>query len=188
MELANAAILLYYYSKFAAMTNQKEKITYATQRLDVRQSVKRAKQNAKIKPLSQIEVLDVVYVWKDSQERIELIRRGLPYAVAEVVSNRVDMPLSYVLEMLDIPQTTYNKKKRNHELMKGKESETVMELTELLDFGLEVFNREEEKFQRWLKKINIALGNVTPISLLDSFTGIKEVRNALSRMEYGNMA
>ncbi|MDZ7607711.1 MAG: MbcA/ParS/Xre antitoxin family protein [Cyclobacteriaceae bacterium] len=61
-------------------------------------------------------------------------------------------------------------------------------LSEVLDFGLEVFNDEKEKLQRWLKKPNLSLGGVTPESLFDSITGIQEVRNALNRLEYGNMA
>ncbi len=61
-------------------------------------------------------------------------------------------------------------------------------LTELLDFGIEVFNNEEEKFQRWMKKINFSLGDNTPESLLDSVTGIQEVKNCLNRIEYGNLA
>ena len=64
----------------------------------------------------------------------------------------------------------------------------ILVLTELLDFGVEVFNNEVEKFQRWLKKPNIALGGATPESLFDSLTGIQEVRNCLNRLEYGNLA
>ncbi len=72
--------------------------------------------------------------------------------------------------------------------MSGRDSELILLLTELTDFGIEVFNEEEEKFQRWLKKPNVSLGGSTPGSLLDTATGIQEVRNALNRIEYGNMA
>jgi len=61
-------------------------------------------------------------------------------------------------------------------------------LTELIDFGLEVFNQEENKFLRWLKKPNLSLGGTTPESLLDTTTGIQEVKNCLNRLEYGNLA
>jgi uncharacterized protein (DUF2384 family) len=60
----------------------------------------------------------------------------------------------------------------------------VLVLTELLDFGYEVFNFEKDKFQRWLQKPNISLGGVTPESLFDSLTGIQEVSNSLNRLEY----
>ncbi len=63
-----------------------------------------------------------------------------------------------------------------------------MLITELIDFGLEVFNDEEEKFQRWLKKPNLYLGGNSPESLLDTTTGIDEVKFALNRIEFGNLA
>ena len=55
-------------------------------------------------------------------------------------------------------------------------------------FGIEVFNQEEDKYLRWMKKPNYSLGNNTPESLLDSNTGIQEVRNCLNRIEFGNFA
>jgi len=86
------------------------------------------------------------------------------------------------------PMKTHNKKKRKNDLLSVRDSEVVMVLSEVLDFGLEVFNNETEKFHRWLKKPNLSLGGVAPESLFDSITGIQEVRNTLNRIEYGNMA
>lgn len=59
---------------------------------------------------------------------------------------------------------------------------------ELIDYGIEVFNKEEDKFQRWMNKPNDSLGKNTPESLLDSIVGIQEVRNCLNRIEFGNFA
>lgn len=73
-------------------------------------------------------------------------------------------------------------------MLNGRDSEIVLLLTELVDFGIEVFNNEEYKFQRWMKKQNISLGGNTPESLLDSITGIQEVKNCLNRIEYGILA
>jgi uncharacterized protein (DUF2384 family) len=59
---------------------------------------------------------------------------------------------------------------------------------ELIDYGIEVFNKEEDKFQRWMNKPNDSLDKNTPESLLDSIVGIQEVRNCLNRIEFGNLA
>jgi uncharacterized protein (DUF2384 family) len=59
---------------------------------------------------------------------------------------------------------------------------------ELIDYGIEVFNQEEDKFQRWMNKPNDSLDKNTPESLLDSIVGIQEVRNCLNRIEFGNLA
>jgi putative toxin-antitoxin system antitoxin component (TIGR02293 family) len=87
-----------------------------------------------------------------------------------------------------MPQTTYNKKKRENGLLDRRDSELVLVLAEVLDYGLEVFNDEKEKFQRWLKKVNFSLGGVSPDSLFDSITGVEQVKNALDRIEHGVFA
>jgi putative toxin-antitoxin system antitoxin component (TIGR02293 family) len=128
------------------------------------------------------------YIWASKLERVSIIRTGVPYASIEVISKRINVPIKEILHIFGLPQTTYNKKLREKSLLNGRDSEVILLLTELVDFGIEVFNNEEDKFQRWMKKINIALGDNTPESMLDSITGIQEVRNCLNRMEYGNLA
>lgn len=126
--------------------------------------------------------------WSTNSEKIKVIRAGLPYASIEYISDITNIPVKHYLESLEIVQTTYNKKKKNKEFLNKQDSEFIVELTELYEFGKNVFNNEIEKFQRWLRKQNVALGNVKPESLFDSLTGINEVKKALNRIEYGNMA
>lgn len=73
-------------------------------------------------------------------------------------------------------------------VVNGKDSELELLISELVNYGIEVFNKEEDKFQRWMKKPTNSLGNNTPESLLDSVAGIQEVRNCLNRIEFGNLA
>lgn len=126
--------------------------------------------------------------WSENTERIELIRKGLPYQAIEVISKKANLPIKQLLQLMSLPQTTYNKKKRENDILDNRDSETLLVLNELLEYGLVVFNNEEEKFQNWLAKANIALGGVAPKNLFDSLTGIEEVKNCLNRLEYGNLA
>ncbi|MBK7427065.1 MAG: DUF2384 domain-containing protein [Saprospiraceae bacterium] len=128
------------------------------------------------------------YSWSSPMERVEIIRQGIPFSSIERISDRLNRPVKAVLSLVGMPQTTYNKKKSERSLLDSRDSELIVHITELLDFGIEVFNKEEEKFQRWLKKPNLSLGGHTPESLLDTITGIDEVRNSLNRIEYGNFA
>ncbi len=157
-------------------------------KFDTKKSIKRARTTRKKSSGWVIKVPNGEYAWSNKIERVGIIRRGLPYESIEVISKRTDLPVKQVLTIFGVPQTTYNKKKREKELLSGRDSEVVLLLTELLDFGSEVFNNESEKFQRWLKKPNVSLGGVKPESFFDSVTGIQEVKNALNRLEYGNMA
>ena len=129
-----------------------------------------------------------VFKWKTQMERVALVRQGIPFSSIETVGKMIGIPVNQILSVIDIPQTTYNKKKKENSLLDTRDSEFLLILTELIDFGYEVFNQEKEKFQRWLKKPNISLGGNTPASLLDTTTGINEVKKALIRIEYGNLA
>ena len=140
------------------------------------------------KNLYKLNVNKKKFAWSTAKEKIEIIRNGLPYASIEAISNQTNIPVNHYLKSLEIVQTTYNKKKKNNAVLSKQDSEFIIEFIELYDFGLLVFNNENEKFQRWLRKPNISLGGATPDSLFDSLTGINVLKRALNRMEYGNMA
>jgi putative toxin-antitoxin system antitoxin component (TIGR02293 family) len=128
------------------------------------------------------------YTWRNKMERVEIIRQGIPYSAIELISQRLNIPVKSVLSITGMPQTTYNKKKSEHSLLDSRNSELIVLITELIDYGQEVFNNEEDKFQRWLKKSNLSLGGNSPESLLDTITGIDELKFSLNRIEFGNMA
>ncbi len=162
---------------------------YLSTKIAISMSKKHSPYKIEDQEASRLMVSDnVVYYWSTHMDRVNLIRQGVSYHAIEAVSKKMNAPVKDMLILLDIPQTTYNKKKRENSLLNGRDSEFVLLLSELTDFGLGVFNGEKTKFYRWLRKPNLSLGGYTPESLLDSLTGIQEVKNVLNRLEYGNLA
>jgi putative toxin-antitoxin system antitoxin component (TIGR02293 family) len=155
---------------------------------DPKQSLIRAKVERNSSSLWKLLSAEKEYSWSNTMERIELIRAGVPYELIEVIGKRINLPVKEVLSIFGLPQTTYNKKRREKSLLNRRDSEIVLLWAELVDYGNEVFNSEPDKFNRWLKKPNLSLGGNAPESMLDSITGIQEVRNCLNRIEYGNLA
>lgn len=137
--------------------------------------------------LSIVKEPTIPYGWS-SKERVRAIRKGIPYHSIEVISKRMKSPIKDVLSIIGVPQTTYNKKKNEHSLLDRGSSELILMIAELITFGTDVFNHEDEKFQRWLKKPNVSLGGNSPESMLDTVTGIQEVKNCLNKIEFGNFA
>ena len=134
------------------------------------------------------EYADKSYRWSNNMERIRLIREGIPYETLDFISNQLNVSVKAALAILGMPQTTYNKKKNEHSMFDQRNSELILLIIDLIQYGQEVFNQEKEKFQRWLKKPNSSLGGQTPESMLDTTTGIEEIRKCLSRIEYGSLA
>lgn len=73
-------------------------------------------------------------------------------------------------------------------MLDSRDSELILLITELIDYGAEVFNNENNKFQRWLKKPNLSLGENSPENFLDTIAGIDEVKFCLNKLEFGNLA
>ena len=170
------------------MNNSSSKRTKGKDTFDPKKSVQKAMTTRKKRTVWSLQFGSRRIKWASNAERIVQVRKGLPYDAIEAVSKRADMPIKNMLFLIDMPQTTYNKKKKSDNLLDKLESELILVLSEVLEFGLLVFNGEEEKFHRWLKKQNISLGGAAPETFFDSLTGIQEVRNALTRIEYGNLA
>lgn len=158
-----------------------------TKKFRISKSIKRAAKSETTSAWS-IQLSKKAYNWTKNTERIELIRKGLPYESIEVLSKKANLSVRQLLLLLKLPQTTYNKKKKENAVLDSRYSELILVLNELLEYGLTVFNDENDKFQNWLIKANLSLGGVDPKSLFDSLTGIQEVKNCLNRLEYGNLA
>lgn len=176
--------MLYIYSKLVAIM-KKAQVTMPF-------NTKRSIQNTAVKVVagrnSTINSDDKQYNWSNKLERVGIIRAGIPYDAIETISKRLNNPVKTILAIIGIPQTTYNKKKSEHLLLDPRDSELVILINDLINYGLEVFNNEEEKFQRWLKKPNASIGGNSPDTMLDTITGINEVTFSLNRLEFGNFA
>lgn len=136
----------------------------------------------------EVHVLEEPATEYGSLSHLEIIRKGIPYDTLEIIGEYSEMPIRQVLEILDIPQTTYNKKKRERGRLSTRDSELVLAIAELLDYGRSVFDGDDKKFKRWLKKPNTSLGGFIPESLFDTFAGLQQVRGALERLDYGILA
>ena len=128
------------------------------------------------------------YSWQTRSERINLIRKGVPVSSIEVLGDRMNRPIKAILGLVGMPQTTYNKRKSEHSFLDSRNTELVLLIIELLDYGTEVFNREEDKFLRWLGKPNLSLQGQSPIELMDTVSGLEEVKSCLDRLEFGALA
>lgn len=180
-----AADLFYIYSKYVVIMKQMEKKTIP---FNTKKSIQKASEGRATKRKWTLNSEGKEYVWTNKMERVAIIRKGIPYGSIEVLSKRLNTPVKSILNLIELPQTTYNKKKNEHSLLDSRDTELMLLIYELVDYGTEVFNNEQDKFQRWLKKPNLSLGGNTPDGLLDTVTGINEVKFCLNRLEFGNLA
>jgi len=114
---------------------------------------------------------------------IKIVRSGLPYAALESVLDLLGLPVDAVAASLSLPQRTLARRKKQQRLS-AEESDRLLRLARVAAIAVGVFG-DPQKASAWLQKPNRALGGVTPLSLLDTDAGVRQVERVLGRIEHG---
>jgi putative toxin-antitoxin system antitoxin component (TIGR02293 family) len=117
------------------------------------------------------------------QDLISAVRRGLRTSTVDAVIEELDAPRAEVLPTLRLARRTMERRKVTGRLL-PEESERVYRLAKVLAFAESVLGTKE-KARHWLNTPNRALGNASPLSLLETEAGVDEVTSVLGRIEFG---
>jgi putative toxin-antitoxin system antitoxin component (TIGR02293 family) len=116
-------------------------------------------------------------------EKGELTRRGLAKKVALHLQALLKLTGQQMSEMLDISYRTYQRKK-DDDLLGPYSSEQLIEIAEVIAHATDVFGDMDTAVD-WLNSPILGLNGQKPVSFLDNTFGIRLVRQALGRLEYG---
>jgi uncharacterized protein (DUF2384 family) len=86
---------------------------------------------------------------------------------------------------LNISVKTFREYKKPKSTFKENVKEQVLLLLSLIKHGSEVFGSVKE-FDNWLNRENFYFDNKSPVSYLNTITGIKFIYDRLTAMEYGD--
>jgi len=114
---------------------------------------------------------------------VEAVRAGVPYQAFDTVREAAGLSREEASTLLGIPSRTLARRRKEGRLT-VEESDRVYRLAHLMAMALEVFG-DREKVGRWLRKPNRALGNIVPLSRLDTEAGTREIEAVLGRIEHG---
>lgn len=87
-----------------------------------------------------------------------------------------------LIELLDISEPTA--RRRRGLLLKRSESDRAVRLARVFAQAEDVFE-DRDKARAWLCRPNRALGGKTPLSLLDTDLGVRQVDTIMGRIEHG---
>jgi putative toxin-antitoxin system antitoxin component (TIGR02293 family) len=114
---------------------------------------------------------------------IKISREGLPVLALTRLMQYLEISPAELRWLMDMSQSTYQRRMKS-KLLTTAESERLVQLYQLIQKGLEIFE-DKEDFLDWLKSRNQALGDVKPMELLRSQLGMHEVSELLGRIEHG---
>jgi putative toxin-antitoxin system antitoxin component (TIGR02293 family) len=116
-------------------------------------------------------------------DKIGIIRAGVSKKQLTEIKEEMDLDYDELSEVLSTSRATLIKKKKT-EKFDSQISERIVLLNDVLGYGREVFG-DNDNFNEWLRTSSEALGNVTPLSMMDTLYGIDEVKKEIGRIAYG---
>ena len=76
---------------------------------------------------------------------------------------------------------------KNSDKLDKNASERILRMRELMSVGIGYFGNEDNT-RHWFNQANTGLGDVTPISLCDTFLGMERVENSIQKLMHGMTA
>lgn len=118
-----------------------------------------------------------------SEDLLVRVREGLPYSALEEVMQRFDLTRRQVSVLLQLPERTLARRKRERRLHPD-ESDRLVRLARVASQAADTLG-SAERAAVWLRRPNRSLGGDTPLSLLDTDLGARWVEQVLGRLEHG---
>jgi putative toxin-antitoxin system antitoxin component (TIGR02293 family) len=109
---------------------------------------------------------------------------GLSYEALERLRRVLDLPLSRISELLQIPPRTLARRKKAKRL-RPDESDRLVRLSRLVGLALQLFEGDLSDARGWLTTPHAALAGETPLDFATTGVGAREVENLIGRLEHG---
>ncbi|MEZ2354994.1 antitoxin Xre-like helix-turn-helix domain-containing protein [Caballeronia sp. RCC_10] len=117
---------------------------------------------------------------------VEIVRHGISSQALDSMLRSIDLSQSELAQALDIPERTLARRKREG-VFSREESAKLLRLARIAARAAEVFG-DLDLAIGWLKAPAAAVGDATPLSLLDTDVGADSVMDTLGRIEHGIFA
>jgi putative toxin-antitoxin system antitoxin component (TIGR02293 family) len=114
------------------------------------------------------------------------IREGFSQNVLEEVMQAAGLTLAELAVSLDLSPRSLQRRRHTGRLA-PQESDRLYRLARTVALAKHYLG-DSEKATRWLKRPNRALGDVSPLDLIDTEAGARAVENVLGRIAYGGVS
>ncbi|QLG45412.1 type II RES/Xre toxin-antitoxin system antitoxin [Costertonia aggregata] len=128
--------------------------------------------------------------WDDESQKfdmIKLVREGIAYDDFLKFFRNEPFTDKEWANYLGISSRTLDRYRNGRKNFPAKQSERIIEIKRLLNYGESVFE-DYDNFMEWLETKNIPMGGIVPKNLLDTTLGINMVQDQLGRIEQGILA
>jgi len=111
---------------------------------------------------------------------VDLARNGLPTDQAFSLADLYGLTKIDMAKILGAPERTLRRRK----MLSTVETDRLLRFVKLMRLADEVFD-DSDAIGTWLRAPNMALGDVDPLSLLDTDDGTDQVKTVIGRLLHG---
>lgn len=123
----------------------------------------------------------------DEPLRMRVVHDGLTTAIMEQAAQALFVSKAEFLTALRLPVSTMTRRLKTGARLSPDESDKVDRVAQAFRRAIELFGNEETA-RAWMTTKLLALGDRTPLELLDSSAGYEIVLNTIGRIAYGAAA
>ncbi|MBL8431033.1 MAG: DUF2384 domain-containing protein [Dechloromonas sp.] len=127
------------------------------------------------------------FLGSPAQAQISEIRKGAPASNLIGVAEALRVPRERVYELVGLSSSTAKRKLNRDETLDPLMTERLTRIGAIEKLAEETFG-DPGLASAWLQADNLGLGNVTPLSMLDTEIGCREVSRILTAIAYGGAA
>jgi putative toxin-antitoxin system antitoxin component (TIGR02293 family) len=114
----------------------------------------------------------------------DLVRRGMPASVLSALAGHLKVSIGAIQMLAGIPAATAARKRSTKQLLQPILSDRLFRIASVYALAKEVLESGDAAAE-WLSESNRALHGRTPLELLDTEIGTREVELILQRLEHG---
>ncbi|MEX2120443.1 MAG: antitoxin Xre/MbcA/ParS toxin-binding domain-containing protein [Pirellulales bacterium] len=122
-----------------------------------------------------------------SSNLVQVVRKlksGLPYQSLAAFQRNSGLQLEIIGQVIQIPRRTLARRKVQGRFT-PQESERLLRLAMVFEKAVELFEGSVAAARQWLCSSNKALGNNTPLAMVETEIGAREVEDLIGRLEHG---
>ena len=120
----------------------------------------------------------------DTAALLKRLDEGLSYAAFERLKRRLEVSTQELADAALITQRTLARRKRAGR-MQPDESDRLVRLARVFSRAIDLYVGNVDLARAWMMRPNRAFGEVSPIEMVKTDVGAREVENLIGRIEHG---
>lgn len=120
----------------------------------------------------------------DAHALVKTIQRGLPYSALTSLAEQSGMSVETIAAAVQLPARTLARRKAQGRFTSD-ESGRLLRLALVFERSLDLFEGDRSAARRWLNAPAKALAGETPLAMVQTEIGAREVEDLIGRLEHG---